>query len=1335
MNKSSVALTLRCFSLLILLFWAATTAMAQQPGSLGAWNSTASLPNPVEGPAAVAYQGHVYVLGGRVSPSGQQPYLENVVYMSTVNADGTLQSWQSTSPFANGRYLHAAVGDSTNGVLYVIGGATSTSSNTGTADVQFAHILPGGVGIWTATTPLPTALSGHSAIIYGGYLYVFGGLDGNGNVLASYFYAPLNPDGGVGAWAQGHLTLAQNTAYGIGGPRRYPSSFGYNGHLYVSGGLSPWGNVPLGDVQVALVPPSASRYSFLMHGETEEWKAVSAFQTARYFHGTASENRFVYVVGGETTPGSPPDRSDVQYAEILNDGTLGTWMTGTALPSARSTHACLTYGGRIYVIGGDVPTSGAAQQTASVLYAVIQSASDTTPPKTQVSPPPGPQPSNSVNVTLTATDIGGSGIASIRYTKDGTDPNTSLSATIVISNSTTVSLPIPSTLKFSAIDLAENQEPVQSATYSALPSSTYVSSFQFPSDSRYLISPLIEQKYESLQYDQLFVEELSDPIPNHHYYRVAQDFGQPNYDVNLGPNDEVSRHLGEDWNWGSNSDDYKMRVHAIAQGTVIYAGVYPGFGRVMMIKHILPPSFPDVPADASGTKFIVSLCGHLGSDPGIWKELGIRSLQVGDKVEGGEAIGYVGNTSENGSTSTSILPPHFHLEIRLPSCPILNSPGPGYFPRAAAPDRSAVPDPTGWVDPSAFIKLHRASLLSLQVINSGGLTDIAQTMPVVSASGSSVGFKHSPTYHLVDFDSGYVKQENSDAEGSLGNGGMFASVFSADSSIKAFASDDVNLVPGDTNGVSDVFVWSRDTGVTERVNISTAGEQANGASYDAAISADGRYVAFTSVATNLVSGDSNGVSDIFVRDRQTGTTIRVSVDSSGGQANGPSYSPSMSADGRYVAFVSEASNQVAGDANGVADIFVHGLQTGTSTRISMGLAGAEANGPSRQPSISGDGRYVAFESLANNLIPNDSNGFADVFLYDRETSTVQRISVGPNGEQGNEHSREPRISSYGLRIAFISEASNLVANDTNGLPDVFVASFSSVPTVLVSTSASPSAGGTTTGDGSFTNGANVTVIATANSGYTFTNWTEGGTVVSTLSSYQFTVTSDRTLVANFVPSTPASTVTSVSVSPSTASINAGGTQQFAATVNGTGSPSQSVTWSANGGSVNSSGLYTAPGTTGSYTVTATSIQDGTKSGSASVTVTTVPAPVINAFTATPAAFQPGGSVTLAWSVTGTVTSLSINGGVGDVTGQTSKSVSPTGTSDITFTLTASNAGVQTTRSVVVAYRPKDISGDGATDVIDLARLAQAYGLTTAAGDLNGDGIVDDNDLTIFLTGF
>lgn len=1304
---------IRCYWLLIILLWATATAMAQQAGSLGAWNSTASLANPVEGPAAVAYQGHMYVLGGRTSPSGQQPYLENVVYMSTVNADGTLQPWQSTTPFATGRFLHAAVVDSTNGVLYVIGGATSQSSLTGTVDVQFAHVLPGGVGVWTATTPLPTALSGHSAFVYNGYLYVFGGQDGNGNVLSSYFYAPLNPDGGVGAWGQGHLTLAQNTTYGIGGPRRYLSSFAYNGHLYVSGGLSPWGNVPLGDVQVALVPSSASRYSFLKHGETEDWKAVAAFQTARYFHGTASENRFMYVVGGQTMPGSPPDRADVQFAEMLNDGTLGVWNSATALPSARSTHACLTYGGRIYVIGGDVPTSGATQQTASVLYAAIQSASDTTPPKTQVSPPPGPQPSTSVTVTVTATDIGGSGVAGVRYTVDGSDPLTSPTAKLSPVSSFSVAGMTPMTLRASAYDIAGNVEQPVTANYIG-PQTPVPNPVRF----HWPVSGRVTQDF----YDD-YSGMGGGYFSNKSGVRLYKKYGFANI------------YTGMSFTWPSNTQHSPNDLHrgidiAAPADTNIHPALAGKATRYDWDKTVLDPKSPLF--DFYGNRVVIdhgneyfTLYAHLASFDGG----PLASLKNGNSVyvNINDVIGKVGNTG--------LVVTHLHFEVRHSS----DSGHPPANRDRYAVDAHFIPVSSLVVASGDEISHDYPGLggtsLSVQQMTSSGLNDVANTTPTVSSSGALVGFRNSPTFHLVNLVTGSIDAESSDGSGTLGNGGLFTAVFSADSAEKAFSSDDANLVAGDTNGVSDVFVWSRDTGVTERVSVSTPGEQANGANFDVAISADGRYVAFTSLATNLVTGDSNGVSDIFVRDRQTGTTVRISVDSSGGQANGPSYSPSLSADGRYVAFVSEASNLVVGGTNGMANIFVHDLQTGATTLISMGLVGANANGPSRQPSISGDGRYVAFESLANNLVPNDSNGFVDVFLYDCGTSTVQRISVGPNGEQGNGHSREPRISSYGLRISFISEASNLVATVTNGLPNVFVASFLPVPTIKVSTSASPSTGGTTSGDGSYVNGANVTVAATANSGYTFSNWTESGTVVSTLSNYQFTVMSDRTLMANFVVSPPPSTVTSVSVSPSTASINPGGTQQFTATVNGTGSPSQSVTWTTNGGSVTASGLYTPPGTIGTYMVTATSVQDGTKSGSASVTVTTAPAPVINAFSATPAAFQPGGSVALAWSVTGTVTNLSISGGVGDVTGQTSKSVSPTGTSDITFTLTASNAGVQTTRSLVVAYRPKDINGDGVTDVTDLARLAQAYGLTTTACDLNGDGIVDDKDLTIFLTGF
>ena len=308
-------------------------------------------------------------------------------------------------------------------------------------------------------------------------------------------------------------------------------------------------------------------------------------------------------------------------------------------------------------------------------------------------------------------------------------------------------------------------------------------------------------------------------------------------------------------------------------------------------------------------------------------------------MEGGEAIGYVGNATENGGFS-----PHLHFEIRLPTCPVLNTAGPGYFPRASAPSPTAM----GWVDPSAFIKKYRASTLQVQRLASGGLNDAANTTPTVSAGGTSVGFKNSPTFHLVDLTTGSVQAENSDGDGTLGNGELFAPVFSANSSVKAFASDDANLVANDSNGLADVFVWTQTNGVTERVSVSSTGDQANGASYDVGVSADGRFVAFTSVATNLVANDTNRATDIFVRDRATNQTFLVSLDNNGVQGNGPSYSPSISADGRFVAFISEAANLVTGDTNGVADVFVRDLQANTTVLASKSWSGAPANGPSRQ---------------------------------------------------------------------------------------------------------------------------------------------------------------------------------------------------------------------------------------------------------------------------------------------------------------------------------------------------------------------------------------------------
>jgi len=215
----------------------------------------------------------------------------------------------------------------------------------------------------------------------------------------------------------------------------------------------------------------------------------------------------------------------------------------------------------------------------------------------------------------------------------------------------------------------------------------------------------------------------------------------------------------------------------------------------------------------------------------------------------------------------------------------------------------------------------------------------------------------------------------------------------------AFSSEAPNLVPGDTNDSADVFVRDREAETTERVSVSSAGEQANGGTRGSSISDDGRFVAFSSGASNLVPGDTNELQDIFVHDRQMGTTERVSVSSTGSQGNGTVGYGTISADGRFVAFESEASNLVAGDTNEASDVFVHDRQTGVTERVSISSSGEEANQSCTQPAISGDGRFVAFRSLAANLVADDTNEEDDIFLRDRLLSTTELVSLTNEGEQ------------------------------------------------------------------------------------------------------------------------------------------------------------------------------------------------------------------------------------------------------------------------------------------------------------------------------------------------
>jgi Tol biopolymer transport system component len=197
-------------------------------------------------------------------------------------------------------------------------------------------------------------------------------------------------------------------------------------------------------------------------------------------------------------------------------------------------------------------------------------------------------------------------------------------------------------------------------------------------------------------------------------------------------------------------------------------------------------------------------------------------------------------------------------------------------------------------------------------------------------------------------------------------------------------------------------------------------------------------VAFASSATNLVSGDTNKHPDIFVRDLQTNQTTRVSVASDGTQANNFSFNPSISADGRYVAFTSWANNLVSGDTNGGRDIFVHDRQTGATTRVSVATGGGQAAADSQRPSISADGRYVAFESDASNLVSGDTNNHPDIFVHDRQTGVTMQVSVASDGTQTYAFSSDPSISADGRYVAFGSEADNLVSGDTNGRFDIFV---------------------------------------------------------------------------------------------------------------------------------------------------------------------------------------------------------------------------------------------------------------------------------------------------------
>jgi Tol biopolymer transport system component len=291
---------------------------------------------------------------------------------------------------------------------------------------------------------------------------------------------------------------------------------------------------------------------------------------------------------------------------------------------------------------------------------------------------------------------------------------------------------------------------------------------------------------------------------------------------------------------------------------------------------------------------------------------------------------------------------------------------------------------------------------------------------------------------------------NVDSAGNQSRGNAYYPSISGDGRFVAFASTSDDLVAGDTNRNSDVFVHDRATGITERVSTSSSGVQGNNHAYESRVSADGRFVAFLSAATNLIDGTTVPTGGIFVRDRLNGTTELASVDSAGNPGTGYSQLGGISADGSVVAFTSGSPNLVANDTNLCSDAFVHDRSTGVTERVSVDSAGGQADLDSYGSAISADGNVVVISSRATNLVPGDTNKKNDVFVHDRTTGVTERVSLDSSGQEGNDDSYRAVASADGSVIAFTSVATNLFDDDVNGGEDAFVRDRLAGTTELVS---------------------------------------------------------------------------------------------------------------------------------------------------------------------------------------------------------------------------------------------------------------------------------------------
>jgi len=346
---------------------------------------------------------------------------------------------------------------------------------------------------------------------------------------------------------------------------------------------------------------------------------------------------------------------------------------------------------------------------------------------------------------------------------------------------------------------------------------------------------------------------------------------------------------------------------------------------------------------------------------------------------------------------------------------------------------------------------HPSDTERVSISSAGSEGDQVSRTPSISANGQIIVFASEAT-NLVDGDTndvqdiflhdwltGTTERVSLSGKGQEANGASAWPEISADGLIVTFASTATNLVDGDTNGREDVFVVDLQSGAVERVSLPALGGQANEASSQPVISGDGRFVAFVSAATNLVPGATSGLEEIYLYDRLNGSLQWVSAPRIESANDGVSGEPAISADGNWVAFSSNSAQLVSGDTLGLRDIFLWNRVSNAIDRASVTQAGGEANSLSYVPALSADGRFIVFRSHASNLVPSEIPNMGDIFLRDNLNGALQRVNLSTTGEQALDGpSDEPAISADGRFITFRSYATNLVPNDTNSSPDIFV---------------------------------------------------------------------------------------------------------------------------------------------------------------------------------------------------------------------------------------------------------------------------------------------------------